>query len=85
MAAFELHPETPRGGALLPGRPGDEQRARAWADNILVLARESGLAMRMPRLVANSQLALEAAESTRVHPRPRGLLSALLSVEVTIE
>lgn len=62
---FELHPETPRGGARLSGRLGSRARAAAYADNILALARESGLAMRMPEVVPNSHLALEAAEFAR--------------------
>jgi predicted DsbA family dithiol-disulfide isomerase len=64
---FELHPETPRTGAQLAGRLGSSERARAYGDNILMLAQESGLAMRMPRVVANSHLALEAAEFAREH------------------
>lgn len=62
---FELHPETPRTGADLRGRLGSAGRARAYRDNILMLAGESGLAMRMPPVVANSHLALEAAEFAR--------------------
>lgn len=64
---FELHPETPRGGARLSGRLGSRERAAAYADNILALARESGLSMRMPEVVVNSHLALEAAECAREH------------------
>jgi|GEM_PF-268254 len=62
---FELHPETPPGGADLSGRLGSSARAAAYANNIVVLAGESGLAMRMPPVVANSHLALEAAEFAR--------------------
>ncbi len=62
---FELHPETPRSGADLRGRLGGSERARAYRDNILNLARDSGLGMRMPMVVANSHLALEAAECAR--------------------
>ncbi len=64
---FELHPETPRTGAQLAGRLGSPERARAYRDNILMLAHESGLDMRMPPAVANSHLALEAAEFARDH------------------
>jgi predicted DsbA family dithiol-disulfide isomerase len=64
---FELHPETPRSGAQLAGRFGSAERARAYAANIVGLAAESGLAMRMPAVVANSHLALEAAEFAREH------------------
>jgi predicted DsbA family dithiol-disulfide isomerase len=64
---FELHPETPRTGAVLAGRLGSAARARAYADNILHLADDSGLAMRMPAVVANSHLALEAGEYAREH------------------
>jgi predicted DsbA family dithiol-disulfide isomerase len=62
---FELHPETPRGGADLRGRIGSSERVRAYADNIIALAAGSGLEMRMPLVVANSHLALEAAEFAR--------------------
>jgi predicted DsbA family dithiol-disulfide isomerase len=62
---FELHPETPRTGANLAGRLGGSARAAAYRDNIVGLARESGLALRMPPVVANSHLALEAAEFAR--------------------
>ncbi len=64
---FELHPETPRGGAQLVGRHGSSARAAAYANNILGLARDAGLEMRMPVVVANSHLALEAAEFAREH------------------
>ena len=64
---FELHPETPKTGADLRGRLGSPGRARAYRDNILMLAGESGLEMRMPVVVANSHLALEAAEFARDH------------------
>jgi len=64
---FELHPETPRTGANLAGRLGSSGRARAYRDNILMLAHESGIDMRMPPVVANSHLALEAAEFAREH------------------
>lgn len=62
---FELHPETPSTGADLRGRMGSSGRARAYRDNILTLAHESGLEMRMPMVVANSHLSLEAAEFAR--------------------
>jgi predicted DsbA family dithiol-disulfide isomerase len=64
---FELHPETPRSGADLAGRIGSSERARAYTQNIISLAEESGIAIRMPRVVANSHLALEAAEFARAH------------------
>jgi len=64
---FELHPETPRTGADLRGRLGNAERVRAYAGNIINLARESGMDMRMPVVVANSHLALEAAEFAREH------------------
>lgn len=64
---FELHPETPTTGAQLEGRLGNEARARAYTRNILGIARESGIAMSMPRVVANSHRALEAAEFAREH------------------
>jgi len=71
---FELHPETPRAGAQLAGRLGSRERARAyrdnitrWRDSVIMLAGESGLEMRMPGVVANSHLALEAAEFAREH------------------
>ncbi len=65
--AFELHPETPRSGARLDGRLGGEARARAYRENISQLAAASGLALRMPAVIANSHLALEAAEFAREH------------------
>lgn len=64
---FELHPETPRGGAHLAGRLGSSARAAAYRDNILALAADSKIEMRMPEVVANSHLALEAAEFAREH------------------
>jgi len=62
---FELHPETPRTGADLRGRLGNAARVRAYVGNIAGLAAESGIAMRMPEVVSNSHLALEAAEFAR--------------------
>src|SRR5438067_1914151 len=62
---FELHPETPRSGAQLEGRLGSEARARAYRDNIGALAADAGVSMSMPPLIANSHLALEAAEFAR--------------------
>ena len=64
---FELHPETPRDGASLVGRLGSGTRAAAYAQNIVGLAHESGITLRMPELVANSHLALEAGEFAREH------------------
>lgn len=64
---FELHPETPRTGAGLEGRLGNPARIRAYRDRILGIARESGVEMHMPRVVANSHRALEAAEFARAH------------------
>jgi predicted DsbA family dithiol-disulfide isomerase len=62
---FELHPETPRTGANLEGRLGNPERIRAYTQNILTIARDSAIAMRMPVVVANSHRALEAAEFAR--------------------
>lgn len=64
---FELHPETPATGADLRGRLGDRDRVRAYTQNIINLAEESGIAMRMPVVVANSHRSLEAAEFAREH------------------
>jgi predicted DsbA family dithiol-disulfide isomerase len=64
---FELHPETPKSGAHLMGRLGSASRVRAYAEKIQGIARESGIAMRMPAVVSNSHLALEAAEFVRDH------------------
>ena len=64
---FELHPETPTTGASLAGRLGSPERARAYRDNIIMLASDSGLQMQMPRVVANSHRSLEAAEFAREH------------------
>src|SRR4029079_5448893 len=46
-------------------RLGGEARARAYRENIGALAAESGVRMSMPPLIANSHLALEAAEFAR--------------------
>ncbi len=64
---FELHPETPTTGADLRGRLGTSDRVRAYTRNIIALAEDSGIPMRMPAVVANSHRALEAAEFTREH------------------
>jgi predicted DsbA family dithiol-disulfide isomerase len=64
---YELHPETPKTGARLNGRLGSEARIRAYERNILGIARASGIEMRVPSVVANSHLALEAAEFAREH------------------
>lgn len=64
---FELHPETPKTGADLTGRLGSSVRAVAYMNNIIALAHESGIEIKMPRVVANSHLALEAAEFAREH------------------
>jgi predicted DsbA family dithiol-disulfide isomerase len=64
---FELHPETPRSGADLRGRLGNRERVRAYVGNIINLAEASGIAMRMPAVVANSHVALEASEFAREH------------------
>ncbi len=64
---FELHPETPRTGADLRGRLGNSERVRAYTRNIIALADDVGLPMRMPPVVANSHRALEAAEFAREH------------------
>jgi predicted DsbA family dithiol-disulfide isomerase len=74
---FELHPETPRSGGRLLGRLGNEARVRAYRDRIEVLARASGLTLRMPETVANSHLALEAAEFAREHGAFEALHEAL--------
>jgi predicted DsbA family dithiol-disulfide isomerase len=62
---FELHPETPRTGARLEGRLGNPERIRAYTQNILTIAEDSAIPMRMPVVVANSHRALEAAEFAR--------------------
>jgi predicted DsbA family dithiol-disulfide isomerase len=64
---FELHPETPTSGARLDGRLGGAARARAYEQNILGIARDSSIDMRMPMVIANSHRALEAAEFAREH------------------
>lgn len=64
---FELHPETPRSGVSAGEAFGGSPRAAAIGRNIEQLAGESGIAMRMPPLIANSHLALEAAEFARDH------------------
>jgi predicted DsbA family dithiol-disulfide isomerase len=62
---FELHPETPRDGARLVGRFESRTRATAYTQNIIGLANASAITLRMPAVIANSHLALEAAEFTR--------------------
>lgn len=69
---FELHPETPKSGADLRGRLGSSERARAYRDNIIALAADSGIEMRMPLVVANSHRALEAAECVRAEATASG-------------
>ena len=64
---FELHPETPTTGADLRGRLGTPDRVRAYTENIIALAEDSGIPMHMPVVVANSHRALEAAEFAREH------------------
>ena len=64
---FELHPETPTTGASMVGRLGNEDRVRAYVGRIIGIAEESGIPMHMPRAVANSHRALEAAEFAREH------------------
>ena len=64
---FELHPETPKTGAQLAGRLGSAARTRAYTENILNVANDAEIAMRMPAVVANSHRALEAAEFARVN------------------
>jgi predicted DsbA family dithiol-disulfide isomerase len=64
---FELHPETPKTGAHWLGRLGSEARAHAYKSNIITLARASDIPMEMPRIIANSHRALEAAEFARDH------------------
>jgi predicted DsbA family dithiol-disulfide isomerase len=64
---FELHPETPKTGARLEGRLGSAARIRAYTENILTIAGESSIEMRMPAVVSNSRMALEAAEFARAH------------------
>jgi predicted DsbA family dithiol-disulfide isomerase len=64
---FELHPETPRTGARMEGRLGNPARIRAYTENILTIAGESAIPMRMPAVVSNSHKALEAGEFAREH------------------
>ncbi len=64
---FELHPETPKSGVGAREAFGGSPRAAAIGRNIEELAGASGIAMRMPRVIANSHLALEAAEFAREH------------------
>jgi predicted DsbA family dithiol-disulfide isomerase len=64
---FELHPETPPEGRPMGSLFGGSDRAQAYFQNLRVLAADSGLEMRPPPLIANSRLALEAAEFAREH------------------
>lgn len=61
---FELHPETPPGGIALDSRRQGAHAAAYW-DRIASMARELGLEFRPPSVIANSHLALEAAEFVR--------------------
>lgn len=61
---FELHPETPPVGIALDEARLNIRAAASW-DRLASMARELGLRFRRPRLVANSHLALEAAEFVR--------------------
>ncbi len=62
---FELHPETPKSGVGVREVFGGSRGAAALGRNIEQLAGVSGIAMRMPRHIANSHLALESTEFAR--------------------
>ncbi len=62
---FELHPETPAGGRPSAALFGGGERTQAYFTNLRALAAESGIEMNAPPLIANSRLALEAAEFAR--------------------
>lgn len=64
-APFELHPETPPEGRPSGALLGGSDRAQAYFRQLRALAAESGLDMQVPPLIANSRLALEAAEFAR--------------------
>ena len=74
---FELHPETPVSGVGAREAFGGSQRAAAVGRNIEQMAAASGISMRMPRLIANSHRALEAAEFARERGGFEGFHSAL--------
>jgi predicted DsbA family dithiol-disulfide isomerase len=76
---FELHPETPKTGARLEGRLGSAARIRAYRENILTIAGESSIEMRMPAVVSNSHMALEAAEFARAHGSFEAMHEALFA------
>ncbi len=58
---FELHPETPPSGIPLDASRLGHGAATYW-ERLAALARELGLVFQRPRSIANSHLALEAAE-----------------------
>ena len=65
--AFELHPETPLGGAKrqMPNSPGFERMLA----NLQRMARDAGLPYNSPPVQSNSRRALESAEYAREHAR----------------
>lgn len=68
--AFELHPETPPSGAPLDAAR-QNARALVYWDRLASMGRERGLSFRRPGILANSHLALEAAEFVREYAPAR--------------
>jgi len=65
---FEIHPELPPQGVPRRALPSNEYM-RAAAENVRRLAEDCGLTLRQPSVIANSRLALAAAEFARDHGR----------------
>jgi len=64
---FELHPETPRGGAKL--RMANSPGFARMLTNMQQMARQAGLPFNPPPMLSNSRCALEAVEYAREHAR----------------
>lgn len=68
---FEIHPELPPGG--IPSERLQGEYFRQAAENVRWLAAEAGVVMCSPSILANTHLALEAAEFAR----ERGVFTVL--------
>jgi len=66
---YELHPEIPPEGTPIQGVFGGTPRAAAYFENLQQYASGAGIDLRRPPVIANSHLALEAAEFARDHGR----------------
>lgn len=61
---FELHPETPPGGVSLDMARSTPHALASW-HRLVTMANDLGVPLRRPPVIANSHLALEAAEFVR--------------------